>query len=63
MPLARTRDVGMQAFHITLISTATVMDAERTGFRLETLKRAIVIVSTPRPEELEIATRRLPTVI
>ncbi len=48
----------LRAFDVTLISTLTLMNAERAGFRLDSPNRVIVIVPSSQPEQLEIAARR-----
>jgi DNA-binding NarL/FixJ family response regulator len=53
------QDVEMlRQFDVTLISTLTLMTAERAGFRLDALSRMIVIVPTSQPLQLEIAARQ-----
>lgn len=53
-------DVDMlQRFDITLISTLTLINAERAGLRVNRLNRMIVIVPTSQPQQLEIAARRV----
>jgi DNA-binding NarL/FixJ family response regulator len=52
-------DVGKLAgFDVTLISTSTLMNAERAGSTVECLRPMIVIVPSSQPWQLEIATRR-----
>lgn len=52
-------DAGVLAgIDVTLISTSTLMNAERAGSTVEHLRPMIVIVPTPQPQQLEIATRR-----
>ncbi|MFL6128751.1 MAG: response regulator transcription factor [Mycobacteriales bacterium] len=43
---------------VTLISTGTLLNAERAGSTVEHLRPVIVIVPTAQPEQLEIAARR-----
>ncbi len=52
--------VGAEAINadITLISTATLTNAERAGVSLDRLRPVIVIVPASQPGSLEIATRR-----
>jgi two-component system nitrate/nitrite response regulator NarL len=45
-------------FDVALISTSTLMNAERAGATVEHLRPMIVIVPTAQPQQLEIATRR-----
>jgi DNA-binding NarL/FixJ family response regulator len=52
------RDIDMRRFDVTLISTPTLMSAERAGLRLDQLSRLIVIVPTAQPQQLEIAARQ-----
>lgn len=59
MAMMSAHDVGAAGgFDLTLISTSTLMNAERAGYTVEHLHPMIVIVSTPHPHELEVATRR-----
>jgi DNA-binding NarL/FixJ family response regulator len=52
-------DAGVLAgTDVTLISTSTLMNAERAGSTVEHLRPMIVIVPTSQPHQLEIATRR-----
>jgi len=52
-------DIGMLAgIDVTLISTSTLMNAERAGSTVECLRPMIVIVPSSQPQQLEIATRR-----
>lgn len=52
-------DVKMlRQFDVTLISTLTLMTAERAGLKLDALSRMIVIVPTSQPQQLEIAARQ-----
>jgi DNA-binding NarL/FixJ family response regulator len=45
-------------FDATLLSTSTLIQAERVGISLECLRPMIVIVPTTQPQQLEIVTRR-----
>jgi DNA-binding NarL/FixJ family response regulator len=45
-------------FDVTLISTMTLMNAERTSSTVQHLRPMIVIVPSSQPQQLEIATRR-----
>jgi len=49
---------ALEGVDVTLISTSTLVNAERAGSTVEHLRPMIVIVPTYHPEQLEIATRR-----
>jgi DNA-binding NarL/FixJ family response regulator len=49
---------ALEGVDVTLISTSTLVNAERAGSTVEHLRPMILIVPTYDPEQLEIATRR-----
>lgn len=49
---------GISVTDVTLISTSTLVNLERTGLAVEDLRPVIVIVPAPQPQLLEIATQR-----
>jgi len=52
------RDAELTGFDATLLSTSTLIEAERAGVSTERLRPMIVIVPTTHPQQLEIVTRR-----
>lgn len=53
------RDAEMlRKFDVALVSTLTLINAERAGLALGNLNRIVVIVPASAPDQLEIATRR-----
>lgn len=52
------RDAELTGFDATLLSTSTLMGAEKAGVDTERLRPMIVIVPTTHPQQLEIVTRR-----
>lgn len=58
MSIGAARDADLTKFDATLLSTATLIEAERAGVNIEHLRPIIVIVPTTQPQQLEIVTRR-----
>lgn len=50
-------DAQLAEFDATLLSSSTLIGAERAGVNIEQLRPMIVIVSTTEPEQLELVTR------